>query len=72
MGLIWNEFGMWAKSEPTYILSFGNIATRPQELTSDVKKGDVVVFNKYGGMELSLGDGEYIFLKQDEVLGIIE
>ena len=38
----------------------------------DVKKGDVVVFNKYGGMELSLGDGEYIFLKQDEVLGIIE
>ena len=28
----------------------------------DVKKGDVVVFNKYGGMELSLGDGEYIFL----------
>jgi chaperonin GroES len=38
----------------------------------DVKKGDVVLFNKYGGMELALGDGDYIFLKQDEVLGIIE
>ena len=38
----------------------------------EVKKGDVVLFNKYGGMELSLGDGEYIFLKQDEVLGIVE
>ena len=38
----------------------------------DVKKGDAVLFNKYGGMELSLGDGDYIFLKEDEVLGVIE
>ena len=38
----------------------------------DIKKGDTVLFNKYGGMELSLGDGDYIFLKEDEVLGVIE
>ena len=38
----------------------------------DIKEGDVVLFNKYGGMELSLGDGNYIFLKEDEVLGVIE
>ena len=38
----------------------------------DIKEGDTVLFNKYGGMELSLGDGDYIFLKEDEVLGVIE
>ena len=38
----------------------------------DVKKGDAVLFNKYGGMELSLGDGDYVFLTQNEILGIIE
>jgi len=38
----------------------------------DVKKGDAVLFNKYGGMELSLADGEYVFLTQNEILGIIE
>ncbi|MBT3445601.1 MAG: co-chaperone GroES [Thermodesulfobacteriota bacterium] len=38
----------------------------------DVKEGDAVLFNKYGGMELSLGDGEYVFLTQNEILGIIE
>ena len=25
----------------------------------DIKEGDVVLFNRYGGMELSLGDGNY-------------
>ena len=38
----------------------------------DVKEGDAVLFNKYGGMELSLADGEYVFLTQNEILGFIE
>ena len=38
----------------------------------DVKKGDRVLFGKYGGSEIKLDGAEHIILREDEVLGIIE
>jgi len=37
-----------------------------------VKKGDVVVFSSYAGTEVTLGDEEYLILREDDVLGILE
>ena len=38
----------------------------------DVKKGDRILFGKYSGTEIKLEENEYLILREDEVLGIIE
>ena len=38
----------------------------------EVKKGDRVLFSKYGGNEFKLGGEEHEIRKEDEVFGIIE
>ena len=40
--------------------------------TMSVKKGDVVLYGKYGGSEVEIEGVEYKILREDEVLGIIE
>ena len=40
--------------------------------TMSVKKGDVVLYGKYGGSEVEMDGVEYKILREDEVLGIIE
>ena len=37
----------------------------------DVKKGDRVLFGKYSGSEIKLDGEEYIIMREDEILGII-
>lgn len=38
----------------------------------DVKAGDRILFGKYSGTEIKINDQEYLILKEDEVLGVIE
>jgi chaperonin GroES len=38
----------------------------------DVKKGDKVLFSKYGGTEVDIDGGEHLIIRQDDVLGIVE
>jgi len=38
----------------------------------DVKKGDKVLFAKYGGTEIKIEDEDYLVLGADDVLAIIE
>jgi chaperonin GroES len=40
--------------------------------TLDVKVGDRVLFGKYSGSEIKLDDEEYLIMREDEILGIIE
>ncbi len=37
-----------------------------------VKKGDKVLFAKYGGTEIEIEDEEYLVLSEDDVLAVIE
>jgi len=37
-----------------------------------VKKGDVVLFGKYGGTEVKIDGEEHLILREDDILGIIE
>ena len=38
----------------------------------DVKAGDQVLFGKYSGSDVNVGDEELLILKEDEILGILE
>jgi chaperonin GroES len=38
----------------------------------DVKKGDRILFGKYSGSEITMDGTEYLILREEDVLGIIE
>jgi chaperonin GroES len=38
----------------------------------DVKKGDKVLFGKYSGTEVKIDDEDYLIMREDDILGIIE
>ena len=38
----------------------------------DVKAGDRILFGKYSGTEIKIDNEEYLILREEEVLGIIE
>ncbi len=38
----------------------------------DVKAGDRVLFAKYGGTEIKLGGEEYLILREEDLLGVVE
>ncbi len=38
----------------------------------DVKAGDRILFGKYSGTEIKIEDQEYLILREDEVLGVLE
>ena len=38
----------------------------------DVKAGDTVLFGKYSGQEIKLDGTEYLIMREDDVLGVID
>ena len=40
--------------------------------TLDVQKGDRVLFGKYSGSEIKIDGEEFLIMREDEILGIIE
>jgi chaperonin GroES len=38
----------------------------------DVKPGERILFGKYSGSEIKIDDQEYLILREDEVLGVLE
>lgn len=38
----------------------------------EVKVGDTVLFDKYAGSKIKVNDVEYLIIKEEEILGIIE
>ena len=42
-----------------------------KEVTMQVKAGDKVIYSKYAGNEVKLGDEEYIIVKQNDILAVI-
>ena len=43
-----------------------------KEIKMEVKVGDQVVYSKYAGSEIKLEEEEYIIVKQNDILAIIE
>jgi chaperonin GroES len=38
----------------------------------DVKAGDRILFGKYSGADIKLDGDEYLILREDEILGVLE
>ena len=38
----------------------------------DLKAGDTILFGKYSGTEIKLEGDEYLILREDDVLGVVE
>jgi len=41
-------------------------------LALDVKVGDVVLFGKYAGTDIKIEGKEYLMMREDDILGVIE
>ena len=43
-----------------------------KEVAMNVKEGDRVIYSKYAGNEVKLGDDEYVIVRQDDILAIVQ
>ncbi len=50
----------------------GRINEKGEVLKLDVKEGDVVLFEKYGGEEIKIDGKEYVILKEESIVGVVE
>jgi len=50
----------------------GRIDDKGKRIAMEVKKGDKILFGKYAGSEVKMGDEEYIIMREDDILGIIK
>ncbi|MDN4594516.1 co-chaperone GroES [Polycladomyces subterraneus] len=43
-----------------------------ERIALEVKEGDRVIFSKYAGTEVKVGDKEYLILRENDILAIVE
>jgi chaperonin GroES len=43
-----------------------------KRIALDVKAGDTILFGKYSGQEIKIDGNEYLIMREDEVLAVIE
>jgi len=50
----------------------GKVTEDGKVLSLDVKVGDLILFGKYSGTEIKVEGKEYLMMREDDVLGVIE
>ncbi|OQY53169.1 MAG: co-chaperone GroES [Desulfobacteraceae bacterium 4572_89] len=50
----------------------GRLGEDGKLLPMDVKVGDRVLFSKYGGTDVKIDGIDYLIMRQDDVLGVVE
>jgi chaperonin GroES len=50
----------------------GKVNDEGKKIPLDVKTGDKILFGKYSGSEVTLDDVEYLILREEDVLCILE
>ena len=50
----------------------GKLSEEGKRIALEVKKGDRILFGKYSGTEVKIEDEEYLIMREDDVLGVIE
>jgi chaperonin GroES len=65
-----------AKEKPQEgeVLAVGNgkLLDNGQRIAIDLKAGDRILFGKYSGTEIKLDGEEYLILREDDILGVVE
>ena len=50
----------------------GKVKDDGKRVTLDVKAGDLILFGKYSGQEIKLDGEEYLIMREDEVLAVLD
>lgn len=50
----------------------GKLGDDGKLMALDLKKGDRILFGKYSGTEVKIDGDEYLIMREDDVLGVIE
>jgi chaperonin GroES len=62
------------KPQQAEVIAVGNgkLLETGERVALDVKAGDRVLFGKYSGSETKIDGQEYLILKEDEILAVLE
>jgi chaperonin GroES len=62
------------KPQEAKVIAVGNgkVTDEGKKVPLDVKAGDKILFGKYSGSEVKLDDKEYLILREEDVLAILE
>jgi len=65
-----------AKEKPAegevFAVGLGKLNDKGERVALQVKKGDSVLFSKYGGTDVKLDGDDFLIMREDDILGIIE
>ena len=62
------------KPQEAKVIAVGNgkVTDEGKKIPLDVKAGDKILFGKYSGSEVKIDDKEYLILREEDVLAILE
>jgi chaperonin GroES len=62
------------KPQEARVIAVGNgkVTDEGKKIPLDVKTGDKILFGKYSGAEVKIDDKEYLILREEDVLAILE
>jgi len=50
----------------------GKMTDKGERVAMDVKTGDRVLFSKYGGTDVKIEGEDYLIMREDDILGVVE
>ena len=50
----------------------GKLNDHGERVAMDVKTGDRVLFSKYGGTDVKIEGEDYLIMREDDILGVVE
>ena len=53
-------------------VGIGKLSEKGNRIALEVKKGDRILFGKYSGTEVKIEGEEYLIMREDDVLGVID
>jgi chaperonin GroES len=62
------------KQQKGKVIAVGNgrVNEKGEVLKLDVKAGDLILFEKYGGEDIKIDGKEYVIMKEENVIAIVE
>lgn len=50
----------------------GKLNNKGERTAMDLKAGDRVLFSKYGGTDVKIDGQDYLIMREDDILGVVE
>jgi len=73
-GIVLPETAEKEKPEQGKVIAVGpgRLGLKGQRIPMSVKKGDIVLFTKYGPSEVKINGKEYLIAREEDILAILE